>query len=78
MDRQGRWMDGWMDGGLGSEGGEGLRYKWLGGKGRTRTLERHKLTMTYRIGVSVTCMLAAVAALSPRWGWWVMQSLYLT
>lgn len=47
-------MDGWMDGGPGSEGGDGLRYKWLGGKGRTRTLERHKMTMTYPIGVSVT------------------------
>lgn len=29
-------MDGWAGGGLGSEGGEGLRYKWLGGKGENR------------------------------------------
>lgn len=36
MDRQGRWMDGWMDGGLGSEGGEGLRYKvaWWEGENK--------------------------------------------
>lgn len=29
-------MDGWAGGGLGSEGGEGLRYKWLGGKGENK------------------------------------------
>lgn len=68
IDRQ---MDGWMEGGwvgeLGSEGGEG----GLIGRGETRTVEQHKLTMTYSIGASVTAALLDVVLQSLLSTWYL-------
>lgn len=50
-----------------------IRGEWLGGRGETRTVEQHKLSMTYPIGASVTTAAAAlprcvVVGGSQEWG----------